>query len=116
MKTFPPGLNPEVRMLMESTMLDFQDTQPQPIEQPEVVLSATSIAAIRDSNGYKSTLVLFQPTPATRRSVTEFMDQDIRLVISDKNGMFTPERPQRIVGTINVHGDSTMIVTTENQR
>lgn len=99
--------------------VDFQDTTPSSLDVPaikqdEVILRGISIASIRDSDGETTALVIFRPTPATRKAVKEYEGQDVALTINDEAGQFTPQRPQRITHT--VYGDgNTIIVYTENQ-
>jgi hypothetical protein len=95
----------------------FPDTEPGALAAPQddVILSAQSIATIPDSNGYTTTIVLFKPTPATRKFAKEYEGQDVALHISDTNGQFTPRVPQRITGSVYGDGNNTLLVYTENQ-
>jgi hypothetical protein len=100
--------------------VDFTDTVPSSldipsIKQDEVILRGTSIACVRDSDGETTTIVIFKPTPATRKAALEYEGQAIALHINDENGQFTPRSPQRITGSVYEPGNNTMIVTTENQ-
>jgi len=83
--------------------------------QAKVTLSGTTIAVIRDSNGTSSSVVIFRPSAATRKVVSEHEGNDVELAIDDQNGSFTPRNPQRIVDSVYEAGSNTLIVTTENQ-
>jgi hypothetical protein len=107
-----------VPTLSDRIELPFHDTEPDILPshpQDDVILSAQSIATVPDSNGYTTTIVLFKPTPATRKFAKEYEDQDVALHISDTNGQFTPQRPQRITGSVYGDGNNTLLVYTENQ-
>jgi hypothetical protein len=96
----------------------FSDTEPDILPshpQDDVILSGQSIATVPDSNGATTTIVIFRPTPATRKSVKSFEGQDVALHISDDNGQFTPRQPQRITGSVFGDGTNTLLVYTENQ-
>jgi uncharacterized membrane-anchored protein len=80
----------------------------------EVVLKGASIAAIADSDGITTKLVIFRPTRFTRDAVRIFENCAQDLVIEDANGRFTPRSPKMIVGHLYEASTDTMIVTTEN--
>ena len=81
----------------------------------EVVLKGRSIAAINDSDGVTTKLVIFHPTRRTQENARIYEECAQSLVIEDANGRFTPQRPQVIVGHIYEAGNDTMIVITKNQ-
>ena len=98
--------------------IPFRDTEHDLLPaypQDDVILSGQSIATIPDSNGFTTTIVIFKPTPATRKFAKEYEDQDVALHISDTNGQFTPRVPQRITGSVYGDGNNTLLVYTENQ-
>jgi hypothetical protein len=98
----------------EITFVDTMlGTRPHP--QDDVILSGQSIATVPDSNGETTTIVIFRPSSATRKSVKAFEGQDVALHISDDNGQFTPRRPQRITNSVFGDGTNTLLVYTENQ-
>jgi hypothetical protein len=97
---------------------DYPDTEPDILPshpQDDVILSGQSIATVPDSNRESTTIVIFKPTPATRKFANEYEGQDVALHISDANGQFTPQRPQRITGSVYGDGNNTLLVYTENQ-
>jgi hypothetical protein len=89
---------------------------PEPVvPQDKVTLKGRSIATVDVKDG-TTKLVIFHPTKATHKAVQTYMDICIDLSIEDRNGTFTPKRPQAIVDSVYESGNDTMIVTTENQQ
>ena len=89
--------------------------EPEPAApQEEVLLKGAAIAVIEMNDGtFKH--VIFHPTASTRKKVVAYEGENIDLSIEDRNGLFSPKRPQRIVDSVYEFGNDTMIVTTENQ-